>query len=90
MYDEAAVIDFDEIECPPVDRTYSFTRSGEEVRVLWVDRYDEEGNEIASYVYRLRNDDPRPKGRFCKNSEDFDDFLGTLPFGCWTRLVWEN
>lgn len=81
-------IDVDEIECPPVDRTYCFTSCDEMIRTLGVDRYDEEGNETATYVYRLQDDDPRPRGRFCENSKWFNDFLGTLPLGVWIRLVW--
>jgi hypothetical protein len=58
--------------------------------MLWVNRYDDSGNEERTYVYRLRNDDPRPKGRRCNHRQEFDDFLGVLPFGCWISLVWEN
>ena len=73
-----------------IDRTYQYTSSGEEVRVLWVDRYDQDGKETATYVYRLRGDDPRPKGRLCEHFTGFDDFLATLPFGCWINLVWDS
>lgn len=77
------------IECSPVDRTYCFSSCDEMIRSLRVDRYDEEGNETASYVYRLHNHDPRPRGRFCENAKWFNDFLGTLPLGVWIKLVWQ-
>lgn len=73
-----------------IDRTYCHTSSGEEVRVLWVNRYDQDGNESASYVYRLRNDDPRPKGRFCQNNGDLNDFLGGLTVCCWMKIWWHD
>lgn len=70
-----------------VDRGWARTSDGKIVRLLWVNRYDQDGRECRSLVYRLDNNDKRPRGRqYSGHSQSFNDFLGTLPRRQWTEL----
>lgn len=73
-----------------VDRTWARTSNGELVRVLFVERYDDDGNPERCFAYRLHEDDPRPLGRHCSgHAQSTNDLLGTLPIGVWSELVWQ-
>ncbi len=73
-----------------VDRTWARNSKGELVRVLFVERYDDDGNPDRCFAFRLHEDDPRPMGRHCSGQTlFFNDLLGTLPIGVWSELVWQ-
>lgn len=71
------------------DRGWALTSDSKMVRLLLVNRYDQDGSDDRLFAYRLTDNDPRHQGRqFSGNSQAMNDFLGTLPYGQWIELVW--
>ena len=69
-------------------RWWAKTSCGKIVRGLWVNRFDEEGNETVFNVLILPNNDPRPKGVHLRGpAVTTNDFLATFGVGKWTSIV---